>query len=231
MSVSALFFFVYARTNSARLPAKCFFPFNGTSLILHLFQKINKLNLGEPVLLTSTSSIDDFLVDHVTNAGFRVFRGHPSDLVARTSDAIRYFQADAFIRVNGDSPFWSPHLCRIFINNMLASQFTSNLFRRTFPYGVSLEFCNSDFYKYASDFAQPFELEHVTKHIYRLTPFSELNFRSTIQSITSSSDDSNISLVVDTYSDYYDLLSHQCFEEYWTINSNLAPKFVSSIIY
>jgi spore coat polysaccharide biosynthesis protein SpsF len=79
--------------------------------------------------------------------------------------------------VNGDSPFVDAELLRA--GKYILSKdinFVTNLIDRTFPYGIALEWIDSARYKELADHAERDEVEHVTKHLYRLK--SSLKFKS-----------------------------------------------------
>lgn len=187
--------FVYARSDSSRLPNKVFKKFFNKYLIDIIFDKVKQIHGAEPILLTTDRDIDDRLADHVFHRGSPVFRGDSFDLVKRTTDAITEFAIDKFIRVNADSPFFDPSLISFGLRFSNQYELVTNLINRTFPYGVALEIVDSELYINLKDYCNPNDAEHVTKHLYANQ--QEINFLN----ITQSRDDSNIRVAIDSPED------------------------------
>lgn len=187
--------FVYARSDSRRLPGKLLRKFGETSLLDHVLKRASNVNATDWLVLTSNRPVDNVIDFQSRRLGFEVCRGSANDLVARTLEALRVCPVTHFVRVNADSPWFDATLVNDVIG-ALSGRMTSNLVTRSFPYGVSVEIVESDFYKRKASLAIANELEHVTQHIYRTTRHGEL--RSLIQD----RDDSSLRLTVDTQDDY-----------------------------
>lgn len=190
------FAFIYARTDSTRLPRKALLKINELSLIEVVCKRAQRLAIDECVLLTTDRSLDDELAETARKHGISVFRGSTHNLVDRTLNAIKKYKTDKFIRINGDSPFFEPEIIEFALSEMHEGvKFTSNIIRRFFPYGVAVEIVDCRYFRELANKANSSELEHVTKHLYRfLTP-------SCVVSVESSRDDSSISLTIDTLED------------------------------
>tara|TARA_Y100001954_G_C15829355_1_gene614237 strand:- start:13702 stop:14379 length:678 start_codon:yes stop_codon:yes gene_type:complete len=187
---------IYARSDSSRLPGKVLKKVQGTPLIDIIFKRLSDCNVESPVLVTTSRIIDNDLVNYAEGQGYRVFRGNPFNLVERTREALDFFQPTSFLRVNGDSPFLDAKLINFTINTFPTYYFASNLFHRTFPYGVSVELINTSFYIDSLCHVLSNECEHVTQHLYRYYPYKR--FVSIIQN----RDDSALRLTIDTKKDY-----------------------------
>jgi spore coat polysaccharide biosynthesis protein SpsF len=189
--------FIYSRSDSKRLPGKPFVEVGGSRMIDVIFSRAQRLNVQKIVLLTTDRSVDDRLADYCLSQGHEVFRGDAIDLVKRTLQGIQAFDVDGFVRINGDCPLLEPTL----INAGLArlgkhAALVSNLFRRTFPYGVAVECVSSSLFKEFARLASESEREHVTNHLYRL------KHRFTTVSIeNATADHSGLRLTVDTAED------------------------------
>ena len=102
----------------------------------------------------------------------------------------------------------------------------SNIFSRTYPYGVAVERVSSTFYIRNRGNCQPREAEHVTSHLYR----GPRTMKAV--SIVSERDDSHISLALDTQHDYERLqpfFSNQQSTDishvnYWDVLNMTQPK-------
>jgi len=191
---------IYARNGSSRLPNKALKEIGRYKLIELVINRVINLQNTLPIqiyLATSNLSENDNLVSFVEELGISVFRGDENDLVDRTIDFIKQMRYKCIARVNGDCPFVDIELIAEgfkYINQDY--DFVTNLKNRTYPYGVAVEWFKSGFYiKMANDIYEN-EKEHVTKHLYR--KISEINHYS----IESSSNNSDISLTIDTQQDY-----------------------------
>ena len=216
-----IYTFIYARSDSSRLPNKTLLTiaFNAR-LIDIVFQRASRILHAEPVLLTTDRSIDDQLSFRMMELGYKVFRGHATNLVQRTVAALGYFNADFFIRVNGDSPFVDYKVINttldVLVNSKNYIAFMTNLLDRKFPYGVAIELINSNLYQEFSNIAHENELEHVTQHLYR-------NAKSinALVSITQDRDMSKYKLTIDDSSDLNyirNLFSkHNMHSTYWEV--------------
>lgn len=195
------FVFIYARTDSRRFPRKVLTPLWGRALIDIVCDRALRVPAEGYALLTSDRPVDDALALHVEGRGIDVVRGDADDLVKRTVQAINETGATLFLRVNADSPLFEPSLAEQALGFMGDPIFVSNLFNRKFPYGVAVEWLGADFYKGFASCARSDELEHVTKHLYRLG--SEIPRWS----IEQDRDDSELTFALDTQKDHSTLES------------------------
>ena len=184
---------VYARTDSTRFPDKCFHCLGGYSLIELVIKRVQKADIGQVILATTDRSVDDRLSDEGRRLGVRLVRGDTHNLVNRTLSVIDEVGVDAFCRVNADSPFVDIELLRLGRSLILRDiDFVTNLVRRTYPYGIALEWIIAHKYKELATNAHADEVEHVTKHLYRQD--ADINMVSIVQD---GIDQSNCRLTVD----------------------------------
>jgi spore coat polysaccharide biosynthesis protein SpsF len=165
------------------------------SLLGHVLKRSINVNATDWLVLTSKRPVDNEIDFQARRLGFEVHRGSANDLVGRTLEGLRVHPVTHFIRINADSPWFEPTIVNDAIRR-LSGQMTSNLVERRFPYGVSVEIVDSDFYKRKANVSKEHELEHVTQHIYRTRKYGELC------SLTQARDDSKIRLTIDTLDDY-----------------------------
>lgn len=222
MNTSSVAVFVYARFNSSRLPGKALLPFGASTLLGRVMGRASLVEAGNHVLLTSTERSDDALVEVAHQQGLSVVRGSLTNTVERTLQAITRTNCSHFVRVNGDSPFFDADLVNLTLQSAPQSPLTSNLFNRTFPYGVSVEVVDASYYRKHARFATSIEKEHVTHHLYRL------GWVSGGLSVQQEADQSSFRLTVDTKSDYVTLTelagrSH-CEAPYWEILNLEEPR-------
>jgi len=219
--------FIYARSDSTRLPGKVFLPLGENSLIEIVLKRARASLVNEVVLLTTERSIDDKLVKKAKQLNFEVIRGDAHDLVSRTLYAIDILKPNYFVRINADSPFFDPRILNFIIKNKLKYDVITNLINRTFPYGVAVEVINCDYYNAMANFVRNEEKEHVTQHIYRtikkanLIHCEQLNNHSHLRlTIDNKEDYQNIEKLWDRMENY--------FASYWEVlglsEPNLALK-------
>ncbi|XXK29947.1 cytidylyltransferase domain-containing protein [Rhodobacteraceae bacterium nBUS_24] len=193
---------IYARSGSKRLPQKCNLEISDSNLTLidWIFIRSQMLLVDRIILATTSNPCDDSLAQYVKeaySAKVSIFRGHPEDLVDRTIKCLDKFKICQFVRINGDSPFFPTSE----INNALEAlslnkelKFVTNLFYRTYPYGVAVEVLDAHYYRDASmKFGK--KSEHLTQHLYK-------KMGSETRNIRNNENYSNISLTVDTRTDY-----------------------------
>jgi|SRR5690554_5937811 len=220
--------FVYARSDSRRLPGKALMPLNGLPLIDLVCERARRLRVDDCVLLTTDRPIDDELAHHMKARGVSVFRGDAGDVVRRTVQAIHALRPDWCLRVNGDCPLFEPVLALSAFQQCDAdTEFISNIIHRRFPYGVAVEWFRAPMYCELASEARDAEREHVTQHLYRLVDqIHTISFEN-------ERDDSHLQLTIDTPADYArlaalgasaDLLS----ASYWELFRLPPPKVVTT---
>jgi spore coat polysaccharide biosynthesis protein SpsF len=162
--------FIQARMSSARFPGKMLAPFRGRPLIAQVLERFREFDLhSRVVVLTSTDSTDDPLADFVTNrCGVAVFRGDLDNVVARFQSALGEYPCEWFLRISGDSPLIDASLVQAMIQlSDRSDDVVSNVVRRTFPPGQSVECVRSDVFRALnSNDLTPDQREHVTKVFY-----------------------------------------------------------------
>lgn len=215
--------FIYARVDSQRLPNKVFRKFGGRYLIDVIIERLRLCDLDMIYLLTSDRIVDDVLAEYCQKLDIGVFRGSFGDLVNRSVEAIKFSKVDRFLRVNGDSPFISPTLVNYSLQNFEKAKFVSNLFNRTFPYGVALELIDAAWYCDNMQMAAPKNKEHLTQHIYQNVTHTESI------SITQNRDMHAKHLTIDTPNDFNQLesaLRENHLVEYWDYLGYSQPMFI-----
>ncbi|MDI9244976.1 NTP transferase domain-containing protein [Marinobacter sp. CHS3-4] len=190
--------FIYARSDSSRLPGKPMYEIGNRRLIDIVFARAGRINVADNILLTTDRPVDDGLVDYCKAQGYTVFRGDAFNLVRRTLQALETFHLEGFVRINADCPLLEPSLINIGLAQMSQSDAcVSNLFHRSYPYGIAVECVSAAlFQKLASSVAEA-EKEHVTSHLYRLREqFNRISMEN------SAENQSDVRLTIDTPEDY-----------------------------
>ncbi len=156
--------------SSSRFPGKMLAPFCGRPLIAQVLERFREFDLySRVVVLTSVDPTDDPLADFVANrCAVPVVRGDLENVVARFQSALREHPCEWFVRISGDSPLIDASLVQAMIQfSDRDHDVVSNVVRRTFPSGQSVECIRSDVFR-ALDSSElaPDQREHVTKVFY-----------------------------------------------------------------
>lgn len=190
---------IYSRNGSNRLPGKALRKIGHYYLLEFIIKRLYILESFSDfkiIVATTYKSEDDSIVDLAKELDVLCFRGHEHNLINRTLELIDKFQVKKICRVNGDCPFVDDKLIlHAYHELMRDKQLVSNIIRRTYPYGISVEWFDTFMFKSLEYLALNNELEHVTKHLYR-----HLN-KITYKSLESEIDYSMFKFTVDTYED------------------------------
>lgn len=158
------------RMDSNRLPGKALRHLGGSPLIGHVVSRARRIDGVESVVIATTSrSIDEPLLQYARRENISFCCGAADDVAHRVLECAKEYDAEYFLRINGDSPFVDPLLITKGIEECreLGADFVSNIVGRTFPYGISVEIVATRVFetcyrKMQSDS----EREHVTSYLY-----------------------------------------------------------------
>ena len=188
-----------SRMSSSRLPGKMLMNIGGRLL---LDRVINRITLAKKVsklvVATSTDPGDDMIADFCAKKGIACYRGSLEDVAGRFIQLINGEKAEAFIRINGDSPLIDPLLIdrAVAYFEMGECDLVTNVFMRSFPKGQSVEILLTETFRKAyAEMTNVDEFEHITK-VYYTNPE---NFR--ILNFTSGGTYSELNMCVDTLED------------------------------
>lgn len=190
------------RLDSVRLPGKVLMPVQGKALLWYLIARCRQVDLpGDYILVASTDrTIDEPIERFCHTEGITLFRGAVEDVAGRMLACANEAGLDYFVRANADSPFLDPALinkaCQVVTRR--GYQFVTNLYPRSFPYGVSVELVQTSMFQSAyQQMHKPSHFEHVTQYLYEnITQFDYHN-------ITHDGPDlSRLRLTVDTEADF-----------------------------
>lgn len=155
--------------SSERFPGKMLAPFRGRPLVGYLLDQFDRDLRSKVVLLTSNHVTDDPLADFVeSRCAVPVFRGELQNVAARFQACLEVYPCEWFVRVSGDSPLMSSSLIRaMFAFTGGGHDIVSNVVKRTFPPGQSVEVVRSDvFAALPASALSAAQQEHVTKVFY-----------------------------------------------------------------
>jgi spore coat polysaccharide biosynthesis protein SpsF len=161
---------IQARMSSSRFPGKVLAPLAGQPLVLHTVARVREaLPADCVVVVTSTAASDDPLAAYLDAKTIPCIRGSLDDVFGRMLHALDRTRFDWFFRISADSPFVLPGLMREMIKRAAPDvDLVTNVLRRTFPKGHSLELIRTDRFR-DIDRAQltADDREHVTPYFYR----------------------------------------------------------------
>lgn len=111
---------VQARMGSERLAGKVIMPILGKPMILYTLNRLKRSKyVDEIVLATSTSEIEEPLVQVVRQEGYNIFRGEENNVLKRYVDTYKKFGGDVIVRVTGDCPLMDPQIVDNVISHYL----------------------------------------------------------------------------------------------------------------
>jgi spore coat polysaccharide biosynthesis protein SpsF len=199
MAVGAI---VVCRLDSERLPAKVLRTVNGKPLLWYVISRcklVTELN-NNIIVATSNRGIDEPIVEYCKSKKLKIFCGSAEDVSGRVLNCAQANKLKYFFRVNADSPFLEPSLLKHAWDIILSSDydFVTNLYPRSFPYGVSVELIKTDAFRTAYQHMTVQEhFEHVTSFIYQnISHFRYFNILREGDNL------SNIRLTIDTEDDW-----------------------------
>lgn len=186
--------------SSSRLRSKMLLDLKGRVVIGRVLDRLKQAKkVSKIIVATSEEEIDRPLLDFCAREHVDCVRGPLEDVAGRFRQVVIQEQAEAFIRITGDSPLIDPEIV-----DRVAGYFeqgdcdlVTNVLSRTFPKGQSVEaVLSSSFLNVAATLVTSDLREHVTK-IYHENPQT---FR--IVSFTSGQDMGEMNLSLDTAEDF-----------------------------
>lgn len=111
--------FITARLKSKRLPFKVIKPILGKPMIEWMIDRLKRCNIEPIVMMTSTNSQDDPLVEIAKKNKINYFRGSEEDVLLRMRDCAKKFNIDLLISCTADNPLTEP----IFIEKTIERYF------------------------------------------------------------------------------------------------------------
>lgn len=168
----------------------------GRPLLGYLLDRLEGCrSLAGVVVATSRQPSDNPLVDFCREEKREVVRGSLENVAGRFLAVLEGRPWEAFVRICADSPWLDPTLVDKGVNlyHGHRADLVTNVNPRTFPPGQSVEVVKAaTFRRIYQEMAEPADLEHVTRFLYRhLERFKMVNF-------TSGQDFGGLSLAVDT---------------------------------
>lgn len=190
---------VQARLSSARLPGKVLREVAGETLLGYLLDRLARARrVGRIVVATSDQGDDDAVAAWCAACGVACRRGPLANVLQRFVEVATAEQAEAVLRVSGDSPLLDPAVVDAVVDLYEAQpcDLATNVFPRSFPRGQSAEVVRSGaLATVLRETRDPEDLEHVTRAFYRDPG------RWVIRNLAAPVDRSQVQLSVDTAED------------------------------
>lgn len=162
---------VAARTGSSRLPGKALLPLREHPMVAYLLRRLRtSKKAGRILLATTTLPGDDALEKLGAAEGVPVFRGHPSDLVARFVEAEKAYPCEYVVRVTADCPFVDGETLDHCLSQCDAfGDFDLATTKGRFPVGIDFEVYKSSRMEmlHREGNLDAEDREHLTLHMYR----------------------------------------------------------------
>lgn len=151
-------------------------PLAGAPMLKRFLERIAMARTVEDIVVaTTTDDIDDPLATWCRQAGYEVFRGHPTDLLDRHLKAGQRAGADAIVKIPSDCPLIDPMVIDTVLAEWYARHtsvdYMGNLHPATWPDGNDVEVFSMETLETAWKLArQPFEREHTTPWMWDANP-------------------------------------------------------------
>lgn len=194
---------IQARTGSVRLPKKVLLRIGNISILQRIINSLKEIKtLKKIVVATSNLEKDQKIVKVCKKNNIDFFKGSEKNVASRFYYILSKSKSKYFLRINGDSPFIDAQLISemIKINNFSKYDIITNVYKRTFPKGQSIEFIKKNFFLINyKKFKYKRHFEHVSSFFY------EKNIKCKIYNYTNKENFSDVNLSVDTKEDFLKL--------------------------
>ena len=162
--------FVQARYSSKRLKGKVLKKFGRHTLLEILLKRLKKSRqINKIIVLTSTSQYDKKIVNLCKKKNIEYFTGSMNNVFLRFKNATKKYRPNKVIRISADSPLMDWRLVDRMINfskRIVSFDIISNVKKRTFPKGQSIEIINPHIFELPAKILSNEQKEHVTKYFY-----------------------------------------------------------------
>ena len=191
--------FVQARYSSKRLKGKVLKKFGNYTLLEILLKRLKKSRqINKIIVLTSTSQYDKKIVNLCKKKNIEYFTGSMNNVFLRFKNATKKYRPNKVIRISADSPLMDWRLVDRMINfskRIVSFDIISNVKKRTFPKGQSIEIINPHIFELPAKILSNEQKEHVTKYFYEKKKYSVINFKL-------KKNFNSFNLCVDNYEDF-----------------------------
>lgn len=160
---------IEARIGSSRLPGKVMYKINNIPIIELLVNRIKKANQVRKIIIaTSTSILDDKIIDWAKKKKILFYRGSEEDVMSRVLAAAKYHNVKHILNITGDCPLIDPQLISQFISiyNFNDCEYLNNCKVRSYPIGMDIQIYPTKILEKSFKLTKKKNhREHVTLHI------------------------------------------------------------------
>lgn len=160
---------IQARFDSKRLPGKVLSKIEDIPMLIHIINRMKKIDCCKTVVATTKRKIDDPIVNLLKKNNVEYFRGSKNDVLDRFFQTALKFQADIIIRITADCPLIDPIESKKVLSTFLKGKYDyiSNN-SKTYPNGLDTECFSFNALKRSWKEAKlKSEREHVTPYIWK----------------------------------------------------------------
>lgn len=180
-SVSKVGVVILSRFSSKRLPGKALLEIEGKPILKYILERVLKVvDRNNVVIATSYEHTDDAIENFSKIEGIDCYRGSLTNVSRRFFEAAKSKKFDYAIRINGDNIFVEIPLLQkvVHLSETGIYKFISNVYKRTFPKGMSVEAVKVSFYEECLPKIELDERynEHVTLYLYKQLPDENFHF-------------------------------------------------------
>ena len=132
---------IQSRMGSTRLRKKALRKISGRTVTEQIFRRLKAAKeIDEIVLAAPDTKENNVLIKHAKEIGLNYCRGSENDIISRLYGVAKEFEADALVRITGDSPLIDPKIVDKMVNiyrkNYKKIDFLTNNFPLTLPDGL-----------------------------------------------------------------------------------------------
>ena len=165
---------IQARMGSTRLPGKVLMTIGDTPLLKVMINRVKQTKqITKIVVATSTSPLDDEIVEFCNSNGIDSFRGSENDVLSRYYECSMSHNFDIIVRLTADCPLIDPLIVDQVISlfKQSGADYASNtipLDSSTYPDGSDVEvFSHSALVRAHNEVSDIKYREHVTFHFWK----------------------------------------------------------------
>lgn len=161
---------IFARMDSSRLPGKAMMRLGHAPVLARVVHRLTRSReIDGIVICTSDRPLDDPITEVADKMKTGLFRGAAEDVLGRALAAATALNADAVVRISGDSPFMDAGLVDQVVRRFRDTDpdIATNVHPRTYPAGMSVEvIATATLQRLGRDVHDMADREHVTKYLY-----------------------------------------------------------------
>lgn len=173
---------IQCRLSSKRFPRKGMAKLAGQPVIEWVMNAaLSSKQTDSTALTTSDGNDDNELERFAHEKGWLCYRGPLRNVLKRMYSAAMEYEADALVRLSGDSPLLDTNVIDQGVKLFRANNYdiVTNTFPRTCPHGQSVEIISRQAMEIAlREVSKQSDKEHVTPYFYRTEKFRIKNYSS-----------------------------------------------------